>query len=78
MRHLEIIYSSEIIHSLIQFFKPPRPEMESVNELMEVAGDTFEGLKRQTRAGLKHALESHNTFDIDVDVYAPIIIIPIR
>lgn len=52
--------------------------MESVNALMAVAGDTFEGFKLQTRAGLEFALETHTTFDLNVDMDAPIIIIPER
>lgn len=76
MRHLEIIYSPVVISGVIQFFKPPKSKMESVNALMAVAGDTFEGFKLQTRAGLEFALETHTTFDLNVDMDAPIIIIP--
>lgn len=46
--------------------------------LQEVAGDTFEGFKQQTRAGLEYALEQHTTLDMKIDMDAPIIIIPER
>ncbi|KAI8639786.1 hypothetical protein BD408DRAFT_476983 [Parasitella parasitica] len=76
MRHLEIIYSPVVIAGIMKFFKPPSSKMESVNALIAVAGDTFEGFKTQTRAGLEFALETHTTFDLNVDMNAPIIIIP--
>lgn len=78
MRHLEIIYSPVVIAGIMAFFKPPSSKMESVNALIEVAGDTFEGLKRQTRTGLEFALEAHTTIDLNIDMDAPIIIIPER
>ncbi|RCH94872.1 hypothetical protein CU097_000818, partial [Rhizopus azygosporus] len=76
MRHLEIIYSPILIAGIMEFFKPPSSKMESVNALITVAGDTFEELKLQTRAGLEFALETHTTFDLDIDMDAPIIFIP--
>ncbi|CAO0798122.1 unnamed protein product [Mucor circinelloides] len=76
MRHLEIIYSPVVIAGIIKFFKPPSSKMESVNALIAVAGDTLEGFKTQTRAGLEFALETHTTLDLNVDMDAPIIIIP--
>ncbi|RCI01716.1 hypothetical protein CU098_002960, partial [Rhizopus stolonifer] len=78
MRHLEIIYSPVVIAGIINFFKPPSSKMESVNALIVAAGDTFEDLKLQTRAGLEFALETHTTLELDVDMDAPIIIIPER
>ncbi|CEP17102.1 hypothetical protein [Parasitella parasitica] len=76
MRHLEIIYNPTVIAGIMKFFKPPSSKMESVNALIAVAGDTFEGFKTQTRAGLEYALETHTTLDLNVDMDAPIIIIP--
>jgi vacuolar protein sorting-associated protein 13A/C len=76
MRHLEIIYNPTTIQGVISFFKAPNANSESFDALIEVAGDTLEGFKRQTRAGLEYALENHTTLDLDVDMDAPIIIIP--
>jgi vacuolar protein sorting-associated protein 13A/C len=78
MHHLEIIYNPEIIKDIMRFFKPPETNMETVNALIEVAGNTLEGLKKQTRAGLEYALESHTTLDLRVDMDAPIIIVPVE
>lgn len=76
MKHLEIIYSPLVIEGVMKFFKPPESQTESVNALIAVAGDTFEGLKLQTRAGLQYAIDTHTTIDLNIDMDAPIIIIP--
>ena len=60
----------------MDFFKPPDNKAESINALMEVAGDTFEEFKQQTRAGLEYALDQHTTLALDIDMDAPVIIIP--
>lgn len=78
MRHLEIIYNPVIVQGVLRFFKPPENKAESVNALLEVAGDTLESFKQQTRAGLEYALEKHTTFALYVDMDAPIFIIPER
>ncbi|RCI00207.1 hypothetical protein CU097_014138 [Rhizopus azygosporus] len=76
MRNIDIIYNPEIIRELIVFFTPPETSADSINALIEVAGDTFEGIKKQTKASLEYALEQHTTFDLKVDMDAPVIIIP--
>ena len=40
------------------------------------ASETLEGLRKETRAGLEYALQTHKTIDIQMDLNAPIIIIP--
>ena len=42
----------------------------------DVAGQTLEGIRKETRAGLEYALQSHKTIDVHMDLNAPIIIIP--
>ncbi|KAG0185188.1 hypothetical protein DFQ28_009826 [Apophysomyces sp. BC1034] len=76
MRHLEIIYNPTVIMGIVDFLKPPQNKMDSVHALIEVAGDTIESFKKQTRAGLEYALETHTTILVDVDMDAPIFIIP--
>jgi len=41
-----------------------------------VASETLEGLRKDTRAGLEYALQTHKTIDVQMDLNAPIIIIP--
>jgi len=44
--------------------------------IKDVASQTLEGLRKETRAGLEYALQTHKTFDIQMDMKAPVIIIP--
>ncbi|CAG8450182.1 1456_t:CDS:10 [Cetraspora pellucida] len=76
MRHLEIIYNQNAIEAVTEFFTPPEQQLETITALIEAAGDTFEGLKAQTRAVLEMKLEEHKTIDVEVDMNAPIIIVP--
>ncbi|KAI9014452.1 hypothetical protein CLU79DRAFT_890124 [Phycomyces nitens] len=76
MRHLEIIYNPTVINGIVDFFKPPSTKMESVNALMEAAGDTIESFKQQTRAGLEYALDKHTTISLDINMAAPLLVIP--
>lgn len=41
-----------------------------------VASQTLEGLRKETRAGLEFALQNHKTIDVQMDMNAPVIIIP--
>ncbi|KAG9326243.1 hypothetical protein KVV02_000958 [Mortierella alpina] len=76
MRHLEILYNPKTVDTVVEFFKPPPSEADSINALLEVAGDTLEGLAAQTRAGLEYALEEHKRLDLRVDMDAPVMIFP--
>jgi vacuolar protein sorting-associated protein 13A/C len=92
MRHMEIIYHKGYIEAVYKFFKPPSSQLESVEALLvglhtifvwnasnfyqNVASQTLEGLRRETRAGLEYALQTHKTIDIQMDLNAPVIIIP--
>nr|XP_019015055.1 vacuolar protein sorting-associated protein vps13 [Kwoniella pini CBS 10737]OCF53836.1 vacuolar protein sorting-associated protein vps13 [Kwoniella pini CBS 10737] len=76
MRHLEIIYHKGYVEAVVQFFKPPESQLESIGALLDAAGQTLDGIRKETRAGLEYALEQHKTVDIQLDMNAPIIIIP--
>ncbi|KAI9315667.1 hypothetical protein BX666DRAFT_1957951, partial [Dichotomocladium elegans] len=76
MRNIDIAYNPLIIREVISFFRPPETSADSINALIEVAGDTFEDLKNQTRVNLEYALENHTTLDLRVDMDAPVIVIP--
>ncbi|KAF9185293.1 hypothetical protein BGZ51_009186 [Haplosporangium sp. Z 767] len=76
MRHLEILYNPKTVETVIEFLKPPPSEADSINALLEAAGDTLEGLAAQTRAGLEYALEEHKRLDLRVDMDAPVMIFP--
>jgi vacuolar protein sorting-associated protein 13A/C len=44
--------------------------------VQSAASQTFEDLRKETRIGLEYALQNHKTIDIQMDLNAPIIIIP--
>lgn len=59
MRHLEIIYHKGYVEAVVQFFRPPESQLESIGALLDAAGQTLEGIRKETRAGLEYALEQH-------------------
>jgi vacuolar protein sorting-associated protein 13A/C len=76
LKSLEVVYNPRFVVGIAKFFKPPERHMESIGALMETAGATVEGLRQQTRAGLQFALEEHKTLNANLDIQAPLIIIP--
>ena len=76
LKSIEVIYNPEFIVQIAKFFQPPERHMESIGALLETAGATVEGIRQQTRAGLEFALEEHKTLNANLDIQAPLIIIP--
>jgi len=76
LKAMEIVYNPNFIVQVTKFFKPPEKHMDSIGALMETAGSTVEGLRQQTRAGLEYALSEHKTVDVQLDLQAPLIIVP--
>jgi len=76
LKAMEIVYNPNFVVQLTKFFKPPEKHMESIGALMETAGSTVEGIRQQTRAGLEFALQEHKTIDVQLDLQAPLIIVP--
>lgn len=76
LKGMEIVYNPIFVVEVAKFFKPPDTHMESIGALMESAGATVEGIRKQTRAGLEFALEEHKTINAKLDLQAPLIIVP--
>ncbi|TFY54315.1 hypothetical protein EVJ58_g8935 [Rhodofomes roseus] len=76
MRYMEIVYHRGYVEAIYKFFRPPAGQIESVEALLDVASQTLEGLRKETRAGLEYALQTHKTVDVHMDLNAPIIIVP--
>ena len=64
MRPMEIFYHRGYVEEIAKFFRPPESQLESVNALLDVATETLEGFRKETRAGLEYALEKHKTVSI--------------
>src|SRR5690606_28768320 len=77
LKPLEIVWNPNVVVGVVDFFRPPERHMESIVALMESAGATVEGLREQTRLGLEFALEEHRTVNAQLDLQAPLIIIPV-
>ncbi|OAG41339.1 hypothetical protein AYO21_04502 [Fonsecaea monophora] len=76
LKSLEFIHNPKFVVEIVKFFKPPERQMESIGALLETAGATVEEIRQQTRAGLEFALEEHKTINANLDIHAPILIIP--
>ncbi|EHK46915.1 hypothetical protein TRIATDRAFT_316915 [Trichoderma atroviride IMI 206040] len=77
LKPLEVVWNPNFVVGVVDFFRPPERHMESIAALMETAGATVEGLREQTRVGLEFALEEHKTINAELDLQAPLIIIPV-
>ncbi|RPD62925.1 vacuolar protein sorting-associated protein 13 [Lentinus tigrinus ALCF2SS1-6] len=76
MRYMEIVYHRGYVEAVYKFLKPPASQLESVEALLNVASQTLESLQKETRIGLEYALQTHKTVDVQMDLNAPIIIVP--
>ncbi|KAK2804138.1 hypothetical protein FQN50_006680 [Emmonsiellopsis sp. PD_5] len=76
LKSIEIIYNPAVFVEVVRFFRPPERHMESIGALLETAGATVEEIRQQTRAGLEFALEEHKTINAQLDIQAPLIIVP--
>ncbi len=76
LKSIEVIYNPKFLVEIARFFKPPERHMESIGALLETAGATVEDIRQQTRAGLEFALEEHKTVNANLDIQAPLILIP--
>jgi vacuolar protein sorting-associated protein 13A/C len=74
MRYMEIVYHRGYVEEIFRFFKPPESQLESVEALIDIASETLEGIRKETRAGLEYALEHHRTVDLRVDMNAYVIV----
>lgn len=77
LKPLEIVWNPNVVTGVVDFFRPPERHMDSIVALMETAGATVEGLREQTRLGLEFALEEHKTINAQLDLQAPLIIVPV-
>ena len=77
LKPLEIVWNPNVVTGVVDFFRPPERHMDSIVALMETAGATVEGLREQTRMGLEFALEEHKTINAQLDLQAPLIIVPV-
>lgn len=76
-KSLVIVHNARLLESVIKFFAVPPDQGETVDAILSAANKTVEELREQTRIGLEYALEHHKTLNLQLDVKAPTIILPL-
>ncbi|KAI8929325.1 hypothetical protein BC831DRAFT_410850 [Entophlyctis helioformis] len=76
MLPLEIVVNPFALRTIFDFFSPQKEELEAISTLQAVARDAIQGVTAQTRASLEFAIEEHHVFDLQVEVDAPIFLVP--
>jgi len=72
-----LVHNARLLESIISFFSPPPDQGDTVDAILLAANKTVEELREQTRLGLEYALEHHKTLNLQLDIKAPTIIIPL-
>ena len=76
MLPLEIVLNPVCFRQIYDFFSTEKEELEAISALQAVAQDAFQGVKSQTRASLENAIEEHQIFKLNLEVDAPIFLVP--
>ncbi|PRT56259.1 Vacuolar protein sorting-associated protein 13 [Wickerhamiella sorbophila] len=76
-RSVTIVHNARLLEKVIQFFTPDADKYETVDAIVNAANKTVEELREQTRMGLEYALQEHKTLNLQVDVKAPVIVLPL-
>ena len=74
---MSIYYNPHFIKKVVQFFKTSDELHDTLSAIIASAGTTVEGWAQQTRLGLESVLEDHKNIDVNLDLKAPLIILPI-
>lgn len=77
LKSLTIFYHVHFINEIIRFFKPPKAHLDTIYAIMNAAEATVEGLTTQTRLGLEAIWDDHKTINAQLDLQAPLIILPL-
>lgn len=77
LKSMTIFYHTEFVEKIVHFFTPPKQHQDTISAIMNAAEATVEGLTTQTKLGLRYALEEHKTINTQLDLQAPLIILPL-
>lgn len=78
LRSMTVFYHVHFINEVIRFFSPPKRHLDTVGAIMNAAEATVEGWSTQTRMGIEAILEDHKTVNLNLDLQAPLLIIPLN
>lgn len=71
-----IYYNVFFLTSVLRFFQPKKQHADTISAIINATEATVEGWSTQTRMGIESLLEDHKTLDLNLDLQAPLIIIP--
>ncbi|KAI4489144.1 hypothetical protein M0804_004642 [Polistes exclamans] len=74
-KSVDIVYDAQTIIELVKLFKVPNSS--ALNQIQAAAAEQLEGLKEKSALGLEYAIEKHSILDIQVDMQASQLIIPL-
>lgn len=76
-KSVKIVQNARFLEEVLDLFKAPPDQGETVDAILSAANKTVEELREQTRMGLEYALSEHKTLNLKIDVKSPVIIIPL-
>lgn len=71
-----IYYNVFFLTSVLRFFQPKKQHVDTISAIINATEATVEGWSTQTRMGIESLLDEHKTLDLNLDLQAPLIIIP--
>ncbi|CAG9772493.1 unnamed protein product [Ceutorhynchus assimilis] len=71
---LKIVYDALTINKVLDVFKVP-PD-SSLDQIQAAATSKLTDVKEMTSTGLQYAIEQHSRLDVNILLYAPLIIVP--
>lgn len=77
LKSMTIFYHASYVEKIVKFFTPPKQHQDTISAIMNAAEATMEGFTNQTKLGLEYALEEHKTVNTQLDLQAPLIILPL-
>ncbi|CCE63509.1 hypothetical protein TPHA_0F00220 [Tetrapisispora phaffii CBS 4417] len=77
LRGMTVFYHVHFINEIINFFNQQNDNQDTIGAIINAAETTMEGWTSQTRMGLEALLEEHKTIDLNLDLQAPLILLPL-
>lgn len=77
LRGFTIFYNVHFITEIHKFFSPPNQHKDTIAALISAAEETVEGWTTQTRMGIESLWQDRKILGIDLDLQAPLFILPL-
>ncbi|CEP60565.1 membrane morphogenesis protein VPS13 LALA0_S01e13828g [Lachancea lanzarotensis] len=77
LRSMTVFYHVHFINEIIRQFRPPQQHLDTIGAIMSAAEATVGSWSVQSRMGLESILEDHKTVNLNLDLQAPLLILPL-